>query len=351
MLQDKSSGAFTNWECVKKAITMRCMSVIVFLYSCVIFAQEAVSYETEKNDKVLIITSKGSIFDQARNELVNELRDEFSISICEINENTVVSEIDASFNSNDLPQAVILIGNNAIRQYQKFAGEKKKKTESVQVLTILALDVERAVSGFANVNAIAYETPMVTALVNFRRVLNKPISKVGVIYREAFRAFVDNHTRICNREKIEIKGIKISDETKKHENEIEDALATLLKKEKVEALWIANDNVLLKPELLGNVWLPALKKNKVPLVVGVEALVNPKLNFGTFAVIPDPVALGEQAAEIIFELKDNDWKHYGIKIHPSISTYSVLNIKSALEFNDMDNLKIYEVSKVLNGKN
>jgi len=330
---------------------MRCTLVIIFLYSCVIFAQDEAQYMPEKIDKVLIITSKGSIFDQARNELVNELRDEFAVSISEIDENTVFNEIDALFGNYDLPKAVILVGNNAIRQYQKYSNLQKKKTEYIQVVTILALDVKNAVAGIANVNAIAYETPMVTALVNFRRVLNKPLSKVGVLYRQAFKEFVENHTRFCSKEKIEIKGIAISDEPSKHQNEIAGALQTLLKKEKVDALWIANDNVLLKPELLGNVWLPALKKNKVPLVVGVEALVNPKLNFGTFAVIPDPVALGEQAAEIIFDLKDDEWKHRGIMIHPSISTYSVLNIKSATEFADMGNLKIYEVSKVLNGKN
>jgi ABC-type uncharacterized transport system substrate-binding protein len=149
------------------------------------------------------------------------------------------------------------------------------------------------------------------------------------------------------KEKISIKGIEIDEDTSKHQTEVADALQTLLKKEKVEALWIANDNVLLKPDLLGNVWLPALKKNKVPLIVGVEALVNPKLNFGTFAVIPDPVAIGEQAAEIIFDLKADDWEHSGNEISPAISMYSVLNYKSAIEFANKQNLKTYEVSKVL----
>ncbi len=151
----------------------------------------------------------------------------------------------------------------------------------------------------------------------------------------------------CLKEKIEIKGFEIDEDTSKHQIEIGNALQRLLKKEKVDALWIANDNVLLRPDLLGNVWLPALKKNKVPLIVGVEALVNPKLNFGTFAVIPDPVALGEQAAEIIFDLKAEEWEHSGIEIYPAISMYSVLNYKSASEIADKQTLKTYEVSKVL----
>jgi hypothetical protein len=294
---------------------MRKTLLTIFLYSSFICAQEGTTYQSDRNDEIFIITANGSIFDQARNELVNELRDEFSISISEINDSATVNtieEINRLFNNNAPPKAVVLIGNNAIRLYQKYAALHKKKTETIQVITLLALDVPRAVSGLPNVNAVAYETPMITALVNFRRVINKPVSKVGVLYRKPHRDFVTKHTRYCLKENIDIRGIEISENISKHQTEIADGLKMLLKNESVDALWIANDNVLLKPDLLGNVWLPALKKIKVPLIVGVEALANPKLNFGTFAVIPDPVALGEQTAEIIFDLKSSDWEHRGI---------------------------------------
>ena len=217
-------------------------------------------------------------------------------------------------------------------------------------MTILALDLKRALSGIENAIGIAYETPIVSALVNFRRVVNKPLTKVGVLYRKPFKEFVEKQTLFCFKERIEIKGIEIGDDTSNYQNMIASALQTLLKEEKVDAIWVANDNVLLKPELLGNVWLPAIKNKKVPLIVGVEALVKPELNFGTFAVIPDPAALGEQAAEIIFDLKADDWEHSGIVIYPAISMYSVLNFKKATEITNMQYLKTYEVSKVLNGK-
>lgn len=326
---------------------MRTTLVIIFLCFNLVSAQENATYALEKNDAVFIITASGSIFDQARNELVNELRDEFSVSICEINEAATIEQIASLFNSNGIPKSVVLIGNNAIRMYLKYSDQYKKKTEGIQVVTILALDVQRAVAGIPNVNAISYETPIVTALVNFRRVLDKPINKVGVIYRKAYQEFVVKQARFCRKENIEIKGLEISDDAGKHQTEITEALKTFLKKDPVDALWVVNDNILLKPELLGNVWLPTLKKNKTPLIVGVEALANPKLNFGTFAVIPDPVALGEQAAEIIFDLKFDSWSHNGIMIHPAISTYSVLNVKKATEFTELEKLKVFEVSKVL----
>jgi hypothetical protein len=320
------------------------------LFHRIVIAQETTSYRSEMPDAVLLLTATGSIFDQARNELVNELRDEFSISMAEITAKTTIEDIDTLFPRHTKPKAVVLLGNNSIRLYVKYAHQRKETTESIQVVAILALDVERAVSGIANVNAIAYETPMITALVNFRRVTGKPIARVGVLYRKPLKGFVEKHARICWKEDMLIRGIEIGDDSLKHQTEISDALETLLTKEKVEALWIANDDVLLKPKLLGNAWCPALKKKKVPLIVGMESLVDPKLDFGTFAAVPDPVALGEQAAEIIFNLKLDDWNHSGMTIHPAISTYSVLNIKKVSEFVDKKNLKTYEVSKVLNGR-
>ncbi len=325
---------------------MKNLFFIVFMFSGLVLSDDA-DYLSTKEDKVIILTTKGSIFDQARNGLINEIRDEFSVSVIEINENTSIDNIDSLFEGYDLPKLVVLIGNNAIRLYKQFLNQNKYKTATIQVVAILALDLQRAVAGIDNVNAIAYETPMVTALVSFRRVFKKPVNKVGVLYRNFLKGFIEQNIRYCAKERIDINAIEISDDTSKIQLDIASALQTLIKNEKVDALWIPNDNVLLKPEFLGNIWIPALKKKNIPVIVGVEALVDPKLNFGTYAVIPDPVAQGEQAAEIIYNLKADDWQHKGVKIYPAISMYSVLNLKKAYEIADKEDFKTYEVSKIL----
>ena len=179
---------------------MKCALLIVLLLNCFIQAQDT-EYLNSENDQVVIFATKGSIFDQARNGLVNEIRDDFSVSVIEINENTSIGDIDSVIDSYNVPKAVVLIGNNAIRSYVKYANQNKQKTKSIQVVTILALDVQRAVSGIENVNAIAYETPMLTALVSFRRVFSKPVDKVGVLYRNPLKQFIEKHTHYCAREK------------------------------------------------------------------------------------------------------------------------------------------------------
>lgn len=326
---------------------MKWITLILFLLSSMLVAQQPLQYDVSENsDPILIITTRGSIFDQARNGLINEIRDEFNISVIEVSNQTSMVEFDSVINENTSIKAVVLIGNNAIRIYKKYSGQNWEKTESIQAISLLALDVQRAVSGIRNVTGIAYEPPMVTALINFRRVVNKPLDKVGVIYRNSFKNFVAEHTQLSSKEGITIESIEISDDTSKHHDEILKALQALQKKS-IDAFWLFNDNIILKPNLLGNIWIPFFKKEKVPLIAGVESLVDPKLDFGTFAVIPDPAALGEQAAEILFDLKLDNWEHDGVLIYPAISMYSVLNFKKAAALVDEKNLKTYEVSKVL----
>lgn len=323
--------------------------IILILMLCqLISAQDkSLSFSEEEPDPVLLITAKGGIFDLARNGLVNELRDDFSLSTIEINDTTSLDDIDRIINSFTIPKVVICIGNKAVHLYKSYDSKNRIITKSIQVVTILALDIKRAVAGIPNVNGIAYETPMVTALVGFRRVMGLPLAKVGVIYRAPFRDFLDEHSRYCAREKISIKSFEISNDPSGHKEEISTALRKLVKKEHIDALWIANDDVLLTPDLLGTVWLPILNRTKIPVIVGVEALVKPDLNFGTFAVIPDAVALGEQAADIVFDLKLDNWEHTGTIFHSAFSMYSVLNLKKAKQITKQTTIKTYEVSKVL----
>lgn len=321
------------------------MAAVLF-HSLAIVAEER-SESLSQQDNILVITSEGEIFEQACNGMKSELENEFVISMIRIDDMTTVADLERFFGIEYRPKAVVLVGNNAIRLYKKFSGEKKGRIPEIPVVAIMALDLERAVSGIENVQGIAYETPMVTAIVNARRVLNRPFKKVGVLYREPCRKFVEKHIEYCRKENVEIKGVLIDDNPADLKKNVSDGLNTLVKKEHVDALWIPNDNVILKRELIAKTWLPGVGKNRIPLIVGVESLVNPALDFGTFAVIPDPEALGEQAAGIIGNLGDSGWKRGDVSIYPAISMYSVLNLKKAVQVSGKTELRLNEVNKIL----
>ena len=95
------------------------------------------------------------------------------------------------------------------------------------------------------------------------------------------------------------------------------------------------------------VWLPFFATHKVPVIVGIESLVKPELDFGTYAVIPEPRAMGEQAAGLIIDLKEKNWKSDGAIVYPAISVYSVLNMKKAVQITDAKSINFNEVIRVL----
>ncbi len=327
----------------------------LILFTAVLFYTMAIVAEERdesllQQDNILVIASEGKLFEQACNGINSELEKDFVISIIRIGDMTTVVSLDKLFETGYRPRAVVLVGNNAIRMYKRFSGEKKGRIAEIPVVAIMALDVERAVNGIKNVQGIAYETPMMTAIVNARRVLNSSIKKVGVLYRESSRQFIEKNIPYCLKENVEIKGVLVGDDPAKLKSSILNGLNTFAKKERIDAVWIPNDNVILKPDLIANAWLPVIRRYKVPLIVGVESLVNPTLDFGTFAVIPDPEALGEQAAGIITNLMENGWKQSGVIIYPAISMYSVLNLKKAVEVYGKTDLRLDEVNKILDDK-
>ena len=75
-------------------------------------------------------------------------------------------------------------------------------------------------------------------------------------------------------------------------------------------------------------WLPGLNEPPYcPTIVGAAALVSPQQSFGTFAVQPDHTALGVQAANILFDLADNNWT-----LAPDVQVQLPLSTTTTLDF-------------------
>ena len=88
---------------------------------------------------------------------------------------------------------------------------------------------------------------------------------------------------------------------------------------------------------LKNAWLPKVKSLKVPLIVGAENLVNPAWGFGLFAVVPDHVALGAQAAGKVYEVQDNGWQVLqNGQCDPPLSVFKIINLPLAKSFGIKD---------------
>jgi putative ABC transport system substrate-binding protein len=177
---------------------------------------------------------------------------------------------------------------------------------------------------------IAYEVPGVTAFMNLRMVVALPINRIGVVFRPAFAPFIERQKALAMREHVELVPVAVpADVTAEG---LRDAVRTLAEHSKVDAVWMLNDNGLIRDgAFLAETWRAVLRDAKLPLVVGVPNLVDPAEPFGTLAAVPDHEALGLQAANMIFDLADNDWNVKDRAIELPLSIKTVVDVKQVRE--------------------
>lgn len=127
-----------------------------------------------------------------------------------------------------------------------------------------------------NTTGIRYEIPAVTSLVQLRSLMQRPLKKVGVIYRQWMGDFIRQNQRWCQQENIELVSVELPNQLST--SKLKYQLKHLLRKD-IDTLWVVNDNGLLRPRSIQNVWLPLLKNVDKPVLVGINALADPELKF------------------------------------------------------------------------
>lgn len=333
------------WRVVDNTRLRRFHTVLVTLFTLTI-ASITVRADAEELPALLVVFPSGPAFDLALEGLDSELGELFAISKLSFDSTLTTAQLEKKITA-VVPRIIVLMGNKPIRLYKEYIGTFKSGKNDIPVVALLASQMGMSVEGLTNIRGISYETPMVTALISYRNVIGRPVTRVGVVYRTIFEPFVKEHTEFCKREKMDVVGVWVSNDPKTVKKALKKALAQLFNKEKIEVCWILNDNMLLTHELLQEVWIPVAAEHSLPLIVGVESLVQPQLQFGTFAVMPEPKAMGEQAAQIVMRLEDTEWKFEGVQVYPAISVYTVLNMKKAGQVLDVKKLKLNDVTNIL----
>ena len=282
-----------------------------------------ISSKTYSNDIVLVIKTEGQAFDEVLKGIKDDLEEELDIQMLSVNKSTSVKMLSETI-INTNPSILILIGNQAINVYSQY--QKKFEGQNFPPsLSIAALFVDKIIGNIQNGTGIRYEIPAVTSIVNMRSMLNSKVEKVGVIYRSWMKDFIEENRRYCESEGIELVAYEIPDKSNKTPQMLKKGLKSL-KKSKVDAYWIINDNALLNKDALLKAWLPEFRKIKKPVIVGVDSLLPTKLNFGSYAIVPDHYALGIQGANRILDIMDDDWQLSNDNIEQPLSVKKMLNL-------------------------
>jgi vacuolar-type H+-ATPase subunit F/Vma7 len=274
--------------------------------------------------------------------MVDELGADFDLVPRIVTRKTSVEEL-AQIIGDVKPKAIVVMNNPTLRLYRQYqiARPAAKRTPVIAVLTSF---LRESSEGVQNLTGVIYEVPLVTSLVNLRTILKQPLKRVGVLHRPIFGKFIEEQRKLAQTEGFELVGIEVSG---KKRSEIREGLRDLRNEKGVDAIWVLNDNVLLDREMLRKGWLPALRRNRTPVVVNVRSLLSRDVDFGTFAVLPDHNALGTQAGQLIGNIAATNWQVDGAGFEYPLSVEKVLDVTFARRYLEIEEQQLATIDQLV----
>ncbi len=255
-----------------------------------------------KKRKILVFMPSTTQTREVWTGLCDELGRDYQLVAARVESRRDVSTI-AEAMARHHPSAVVLMNNPTVGAYSDYQHSQSGGDFPPAVIVMASfLDSQRTL--VAKAIGIHYEVPLITVVTNLRKLVATPIDRIGVVRRRPMAEFVSTQAKLASRENIRL----VEQEISYAPNASELKRALRLVREQSHALWVLNDDKLLSPQLIAAAWLPAVSERPwIPTIVGAASLVSPGQGFGTFAVLPDHVALGVQASALLFELADSGW--------------------------------------------
>lgn len=271
----------------------------------------------------LVLRAPGNDFSEVVNGMSDDLEGDIRFSELVVNADTRVGDVATQIKKQQ-PKVIVLIGNSSVNLYTKYqqAFPEQKFPPSI---ALAALFVDKFIPFIKNATGIRYEIPLVTSVVNMRLLMKKQIKKVGVVYRSWMQDIFDENVAYCQAEGIELIGGKLPNKDRNMNRKIKHQLQELIDQE-VDVIWLLNDNQLINQKALKKVWLPLIKRSKMPVIVGIKSLLATKLNLGSFAIVPDHYGLGVQASSVLLEIMENNWSIVDQSIEHPLSVKQIVNV-------------------------
>jgi ABC-type uncharacterized transport system substrate-binding protein len=276
---------------------------------------------------ILIAMPNSADFVNVR-EGVAEIEGSFNVTTLVVTRETTPADVAAAV-ERVKPACVVVMNNATLSLFRAYEAAHKEQP-AIPTVVVMASFLDEIRGQLRRATGISYEVPGVTAFVNLRAILESPISRVGVVYRPGFKGFVKRQTALAAKEHVTIMARELPREFTA--DELREALRKLLMQDRVDALWMLNDNLLVRDaQFLEETWRAELRVARVPLIVGVANLVDATASLGTLAVVPDHEALGMQAGNLIFDLAESGWAVERHKIDLPLSVKTIVDLRQARE--------------------
>lgn len=278
---------------------------------------------------VLIAMPESESFHAVRRTLMGELKKDFDVVTAIVDRQTSAADFRRRIDHAG-PACVVLMNNPTVSLYREYQRSRAGGAPPPPAVIVMASFLEELRSDLPNTSGVTYEVPGVTAFVNLRSIIQRPVNRVGVLHRPAFRQYIARQKALAAKEQITLVPVEVPADPSA--SEIRNALRSMQASAPIDALWVLNDNGLIKnTSFVETVWRPAIAALDAPVVVGVPTLVSSEARFGTFAVLPDHDGLGVQAANVVFEVAEQQWRAGEVPVELPVSTVTVVNMREARE--------------------
>ncbi len=295
------------------------------------------------NDFISVIRPDGQHFKRALQGLADDLDGELIVEDNIMSTSSGVEYIKQIMQRR--PKLVVLMSNHVINAYTAYQKQAKPDEIMPPALLLIALKIDRHVETMKNATGIVYEVPLATSLIYVRSLTQQPLNKIGIIYRSWMRPDIERHRQFLAPEGVEIVSVELPNESSRYISLIKKALKKF-RSNGVDALWIENDNALLKSQLLRKAWLPSVKRFRKPVIVGVDSLLAKKMNFGDFGALPDYYVMGVQCSNMILNIQQNNWQLFDedieqpLAIKKHINLYNLKRKKIAIHANRLQEVDV-----------
>jgi len=259
----------------------------------------------------------------------DEVRPSLNVITLTINQSSQAKTLDDVMRDY-APVCVLLVDNLAARLYRNYQALHPGAYAFPPAVVVMASFAEQVVATLKNATGISYEVPAITAFTSLLASIERSVRRIGVVFRPQFRRVFQQNALLVEKEGMVLVPAEVSSNaTPKATRK---ALLRLLHEGSVDALWVMNDNVLLKPRQLDGAWFDVLEKHPVPVVVGVASLVSTRRHFGAFAIVPDHAGLGVQAGNLLLDLQAEEFELNGRLVELPISVKTIVDLPLVKEY-------------------
>lgn len=299
-------------------------------------------------DKVLVFRQGSANFEEVSNSVKEEISEDFEVVEHILNKTSNYDEFKNKINK-EKPSLLVLLDNQAVDFAKKFNSENDEYAKNLRSVAAMGLNLREGLKGNKNICGIEYEVPAYTMITQFRYFVTNEIKNVLVFYRGSQHAeMIKVATEQLSKEGISLKAMDAEEygTTNKDVNFYlnRNVLREVYKKD-TDLVWVISDSVLLNNDNFAEVWVSAARKLKKPFIAGIKAFSGSDMGFCVYSASPNHKDLGNQIAEQVFTLMDDEEiKADEVGVEYILSVLKSVNMKIMPEYGlSIDNEKMSDV--------